>query len=390
MSELWQMPPRSVAAQAIYRQAEEERQRSSRNFDLSVSSLAENADLSPGLIQLATSARTEARLNAFGARAMRRMILAMAQKRRLLDELLETQPDIAERPIIRPIFIVGGWRTGSTLLHRLMAQIPSLRAPKFWEWSAPIVAADGSREQQQKVIKKADAAFDLQYLLNPAKQIVHGAGAELPEECSVGFGSDGLNWAFATMAWMPSYSRYLHSQDFSEAYRYHKLQLQILQGVSPCRWVLKAPVHTPELETLLQTYPDAMIVHLHRDPAANVASAANLFAVFQASYSDQVDALSLGRHQKDTLFEWYRRLALVHSKHPQHFVNVVFQDLIGNPLAVAAKILTAVDHPFELPALQDYLSQQHRRDRQTMPYSAAQFGLKEDALRQEFARFQDY
>lgn len=45
---------------------------------------------------------------------------------------------LAAERVESPIIIVGGPRTGTTLLHHMLAVDPRLRAPKLWELMAPV------------------------------------------------------------------------------------------------------------------------------------------------------------------------------------------------------------------------------------------------------------
>ncbi|HJU87088.1 MAG TPA: sulfotransferase, partial [Gemmatimonadota bacterium] len=55
------------------------------------------------------------------------------------------------------------------------------------------------------------------------------------------------------------------------------------------RWLLKSPEHLFGLRALLETYPDAKIVHCHRDPLAVCASEASLITRLQGIASAAVD-----------------------------------------------------------------------------------------------------
>jgi hypothetical protein len=58
--------------------------------------------------------------------------------------------------------------------------------------------------------------------------------------------------------------------------------LQTLQGpAGDTRWVLKAPSHLAALRTLLDVYPDARIVQIHRDPLKTVPSTLSLLGTLK-------------------------------------------------------------------------------------------------------------
>ena len=71
---------------------------------------------------------------------------------------------------------------------------------------------------------------------------------------------------------VPRYRSWLDVQDVAPAYRWLRRMLQLLQwqkrlrGEVPRPFVLKTPDHLGHLSTLLDEFPDAHIVHTHRDP----------------------------------------------------------------------------------------------------------------------------
>src|SRR5262249_50291856 len=73
-------------------------------------------------------------LGRIGARGDTTMLLT--NRLRLVDDRKRT-PGIAEQRIVRPLFIVGLPRTGSPLLHHLLAQDPTSRVAQGWEVMMP-------------------------------------------------------------------------------------------------------------------------------------------------------------------------------------------------------------------------------------------------------------
>src|SRR5262249_52332224 len=102
---------------------------------------------------------------------------------------------------------------------------------------------------------------------------MHPMGALLPQECIVLTAPDFMSMLFSSAYHVPSYQRWLDRADMVPVYHSHKRQLQYLQWRCPAhRWVLKAPGHLWAFDALLDVYPDARIVHTHRDPLQVVAS----------------------------------------------------------------------------------------------------------------------
>lgn len=367
---LWSAPARSEMAQRLYLEAEADRKARPERYDLGASVIAEavrlrdpEASVPEGISRLADDAKESGRLNAIGRLAIRRLLISLSLKRNQLARCLAEHPAAEQVSIVAPIVIVGGWRTGSTLLHRALAAGP-LRGVAFWEWAAPWVAAGGDARAQEQVIKGAQAGFAYQYTLNPLKQRVHGAAATWAEECVVGMGGTGCNWALLSSVRAPKYAAWLAGQDFREEYVWHRRMLQAIALSNPNRrFVLKAPAHTAELRALLSVYPDAHVVHLHREGASAAAAAAHLFAVFRSTYSDDVDPAEVGREQSAATRLWSDRAAKARKNSAlagAKFLDVDFTELVGDPLGCANRVLRWADvavNDGEQDAMQRHLAE---------------------------------
>src|ERR1051326_137914 len=81
------------------------------------------------LSRLLESCHRDANLNAVGKLALRADIVRTLSNRLCLQRDRDRQPEIAQQKIIRPLFIIGLPRSGTTLLHMLLATDPEHRAP---------------------------------------------------------------------------------------------------------------------------------------------------------------------------------------------------------------------------------------------------------------------
>src|SRR5215469_3914217 len=229
---------------------------------------------------------TEARLNRLGRIFTRYQTLRLLANRRRIEEALRRSPDITAVPVARPIVITGLPRTGTTLLHRLLAQDPAHRAPVSWELYHPArTPARGRRPRDARILGLAIAmlGFDL---MTPGLRGIHELGAHLPEECIIAHAHSFLSFSFTFSHFVPSYRAWLEQQHLGPAYSFHKRFLQYLQsGWAPERWVLKAPSHLFGLDALLATYPDACIVQAHRDPLAVLGSVTSFVVALRRGLS---------------------------------------------------------------------------------------------------------
>ena len=297
---------------------------------------------------------------------------------------------------MRPIFIIGGWRTGTTLLQRLLAAVPALRAAYPSELSAPAKAAGLTGEARASFIGAGQAAHDFLHVLNPTLQAVHPSGATLAEECVLAMGTDFRNWGFTSTLRCPSYADWLETQDMGASYERYSDILRMLQGEEETRWVLKAPAHTGELASLLRAFPDACVVQLHRDVVDTVTSGASLFAVFRSIYSDEVDPVEVGRYQTEVTARWFERAMAARSAlsgdAPSRFLDLSFAELVADPIAAARRICAAFDVEWtgETDALARTRHADLNRQHGVHRYTPHQFGLEPEEIRDRFRSYTDW
>jgi omega-hydroxy-beta-dihydromenaquinone-9 sulfotransferase len=124
--------------------------------------------------------------------------------------------------------------------------------------------------------------------------------------------------------------------------------------------VLKSPPHTARLRLLMELFPQARFIHIHRDP----------YQVFQSSrrtFRIMFDWHGLQRPKLDDLDEWvlrqYRQMyaAYFAEKHlvpPGQFHELAFEQLEADPVREVRKIYEVLSFPpfegFE-PTLREYV-----------------------------------
>jgi hypothetical protein len=297
-------------------------------------------------------------------------------------------PEVADVEPAPPIVIIGGWRTGTTFLFRLLGTDPRLHAPLPAELVAPWLFADGPTDTARTTTA---AASQLLHTLNPAMAYVHPSGPDLPEECVLGMGTDLRNWGFTSMMRLPSYADWLAQQDFSASYVRYREALQLLAAADARRFVLKAPAHTAELDHLANAFPGAVIVQIHRDIVPTLTSGASLFAVYRSTYSDDVDPLEVGRQQVDQSELWFRRAAQFRSSAGAAAVTCVdieYDAFIANPGDALRAIYTAagMEPPPDLTGFVGDYHRAHPTDTHNQHrYAPEDFGINPDELRERFA-----
>jgi len=250
-------------------------------------------DFFEGLSRLLDSCHRESRLNLIGKIALRTDLIRILCSRLFMHRDRQLYPDVARQEIREPLFIVGLPRSGTTLLHTLLAADPEHRAPLTWEVMTP---SPPTRDNEKRRIQRATQSCNCLNWLAPTFRHVHAVGAELPQECVGLMTPTFMSDQFDTMYYVPSYRAWFFGQDLLPAYEYHRRFIQHLQfRQSARRWILKAPTHMFALPTLLSAYPDALFVQTHRAPLDAMASVSSLITILRRVFSDAVDPLVVCR-----------------------------------------------------------------------------------------------
>jgi hypothetical protein len=291
---------------------------------------------------LLESLEREASLTWLGRSIARREIVRLLENRLRLVEDRRRNPEIAQVEIRRPLFVVGLPRTGSTILHDLLAQDPANRVPLTWEcmWPSPPPRRDSFETDPR--IAECDAQFPGVDRLIPGFKAMHPMGARLGQECVVLTQHSFASPIFHNEYRVPSYEDWVDACDWRPVYEFHRRQLQHLQWrCAGERWVLKSGMHMWGLEHLFDAYPDALVVQTHRDPVKVATSFASLATLVRSMSSDAVDA-------REVAADWIPRLAraLEHAmdvrkrmgEPPERFYDLQFRDFVRDPIGAVEKV----------------------------------------------------
>ena len=341
---------------------------------------------------LVDALRSEARLTVAGRLVARTELVRALRQRLLLTAEWVNDPTILEEKIDRPVFVVGTGRSGTSILHELLALDPANRVPLTWELLHPGEAMAPRAETARRAGHQVHSFWaDLQ----PAYESMHHNHGDEPNECIFATMLEFLSDQWGGSYEVPSYSAHLAGADQIEAYRYHRKVLQTLQRrARAARWVLKAPSHLSQLRTLFAVYPDARVIQIHRDPLRTVPSTISLMGTIRSMRGETVDV--------DRLAPWvslgYAAMlddtmgARTSGELPEAaFVDVRYADLMTDPVSTVrhAYAQLGLDVPSELDrTIQDYLASRPRLERGVHEYALADAGLELDVERRRFQRYQ--
>ena len=164
-----------------------------------------------------------------------------------------------------PLFILGHYRSGTTHLHNLVALDPQFAAPTLFQVFNPHTFLTTER-LMAPVVDRLVARRRSQ------DEMAQRAGTPSEDEfalCNMTGLSPYMGWCFPGGG--AAYERYMTFRDAqeSEVARW-KLALTTFVRKLTVRngrpLVLKSPPHTARIRLLLDLFPDARFVHIHRNP----------------------------------------------------------------------------------------------------------------------------
>jgi hypothetical protein len=286
---------------------------------------------------------SEARLSALGEQIAGGEIAGYLSTRLGIIEWRKQHPEIAAADVVPPIVIVGQARTGTTILHDLLAQDAANRVPLTWEVDTPLPPPETSTFHTDPRIAASQELLDGVELVIPGFQAMHPMGALLPQECVRMTGGDFRSMIFPTQYRVPSYARWLIDEaDMAPAYRWHRIYLQHLQSRHPApRWVLKSPGHLWCLGAMLDEYPNALMVQTHRDPLRIIASLTSLMSVLRKLGSDEISKPDIAAEFADYLIAGLDRSVAARTDGTvpaDRVVDVQFRSFMADPFATIHEI----------------------------------------------------
>ncbi|HWF81008.1 MAG TPA: sulfotransferase, partial [Streptosporangiaceae bacterium] len=293
-----------------------------------------------GLAVLLSSYATDEKLTPLGQK-MSRVFLRDSLAARLLSEAAWQQyPEYSKTAIDQPIFITGLPRSGTTALHRLLTADPRHQGLELWLTTTPQPRPPRELWAENPIYSMLAERFRQHHVEHPEFMGMHHLGADQPEECWRLLCQSMRSISFECLAHLPTYSSWLEGKDWTDAYRRHKRNLQLI-GMNDAdkRWVLKNPSHLFALDELLAVYPDALIIQTHRLPRVVIGSACSLSAHATAGWSERFVGAMIGADQLEL---WARGLDEFMAGRAQHdqarFCDVWYDDFVTDPIATIESI----------------------------------------------------
>ena len=317
-------------------------------------------------------------------------------------------PEIEREEITRPVFIVGINRTGTTYLHRLMSRDQRFWALRGYEYTAPRLSKgeyatigctpdDPRRAWVEDLLNSSDAL--------ELFEGVHNFDADEPSEdfpiLSMAFGS----WTLIVRFRIPEFGRWLAATGSQRAYAHHRRTMQNItwqhrqrQPEHQGQWLFKMPFHLMELETLVETYPDALFIQTHREPTQFMGSWNSFVERAHSLVYESQSRETLGAEQLAFMSGMLDKAVDFRLAHPElehRWMDVNYVDLIEDPFGVVRSIYRHFGWTLEqaaLDAMEEWqISQaEKRRTEKRHRYALEDYGLTPETVNAAFKRYRDF
>ena len=345
-----------------------------------------------GLDVLCPAIGHEAQLNEFGAVAVRANLVGALANRLKITGYHKDHPEVADELVERPLVVIGMFRAGTTLLSHLFDQDPGNRALLSWEAADPVPPPTPQNFRAGPRVEAVRAGQEHLHQLNPALATVHREEASQATECLSLLGQDFKSLLWEAVANVPSYGKWLHDADQHSAYEHHRHVLQVLQhGGVRGRWTLKSPHHALALQPLVDVYPDAQLVLLHRDPAKLCASVCSLIATLSGTFTDADHRSYIAEHWTAILETSIERIAVFRAARPDvAVVDVQYTDLVRDPAGTMSAIYRATGADLDPAAarrIEAHVAANPKGKFGAHRYDLADFGLSVGEVRERFAGY---
>lgn len=324
-----------------------------------------------------------------------KIFFLMALRNRLLViHKLKRCPAILDEKILRPIIITGLPRTGTTFLFELLSQDKRFHCPIAKEALCPI---EPPRNMLKGDIDRQTIVQTLQsiFLSHSQLKAMHYINYDRPAEC-YSIMEAVLNSQVPDVK-NDNYDQWLKGIDSENNYNWHKIILCLLQHKKPKKhWILKCPYHLNHLEQLFNYYPDAHVIHTHRDPRDAVTSLLHASKKENELYTnDPISMESLKRlivplegSLKKSINQ--RKLGLIPDK---QITDVYFNELVKNPVStierIYEKIGLRISREFR-DKLSEYIKDNPRNKHGNYSYKATEFGISDDDILNRFRFYTDH
>ncbi|MEE4259688.1 MAG: sulfotransferase [Bacteroidales bacterium] len=238
-----------------------------------------------------------------------------------------------------PVFIIGHWRTGSTFLHQLMSLDDQLVAPTVFQVSVPdsFLVSEKYYKPVMTRAMRPKRPMDNVALGFYEPQEDEYALVKLAPESPL----EKLIFPENKTYFLKNYDDFMPSDETREKWKNALYNFcKRLSYPSGKRVLLKNPFHSMRIPLLLEMFPGAKFIHIHRHPYKVVPSTIHMWKI--VSKENKLKSKKLGFEVQDVVFVLNRMLSTIRQQMnliPQDAkAEVHFRELQNNPVETLKQV----------------------------------------------------
>lgn len=294
------------------------------------------------LAVLLDSALAEGRMNHAGRETLAATATDHLVNRLEIQDWLTRHPEIEDERIAPPLIVASGPRTGTTAAGFLLGCDPDNRSLLTWEARRPCPPPERETADRDPRIEASRPESESEETL--AFRRIHIGRVDGPDECHYLLSNAFYSPHYVHLINTPrQYTWATRECDMRVGYRYHEQQLKLLQWRNRReRWALKNPPHLLYNEELYAVYPEATLVHIHRDPVEVLGSICSLTRIMRRRSSDDVRDHEIGRHMLEMIVDSMDRTLAFRNTHPDvRVADIPYREFVETPVVAMRRVYDA-------------------------------------------------
>ena len=294
-----------------------------------------------------------------------------------------------------PIFILGHWRSGTTHLHNLLCKDKNMAYTTTYQSVFPDTLFN-------KLGRFLFLGFSSLLIPGTRKGDNVKLGAALPQEEEFALG-DKVPFSFYFFWMFPKnmleyYHRYIRFENTDieqlELWKQHyKLLIKkAIKNTKGNRFLSKNPPNTGRIKVLLEMFPDAKFIHIHRNPIEVFLSTQNFHnkmlppLQLQQITSEEI-SVNIQEVYKKIMKDYFKQKEMIPSK---NLIEISFEELETKPLETLKNIYSKlnlegfneVEPEFKkyISSLKSYKKNKHTIKRQQLDILLNEWGFSMEKL----------
>lgn len=346
----------------------------------------------PNIDVFIESLNSQARLSSEGYYGAEQMIIGALVNRLRHKNLIKMNPQILDETVDVKAVLTGLPRTGSTMLHRMLASAPELTSVKWFEAQnyTPLENEDYNDPTPRKDIAKDILNFMLKKI--PELMSIHPMDIDQADEEVIILGQLFSSSMLESTYFVPDYANWLNNQNPGKSYSDLIEILQSLQWQDPSRknksWILKTPGHLMSLGAVVKYFPGAKIIMTHRDPVSTVPSYCSMESTLYKMNTDIISDFEIGNYWLDRLSEWLNNFIEVRNSIPDdRFIDINYLDLVEAPEKIGTQVLKSIHINGDIltkEMMENWIKANKRENRQKHNYKLSDYGLTRESISNKF------